>query len=238
MRASSRSAARSARVEQRAAALATSLFFHEVLGNFHYVATALDEMATTLDETESPSLRVMGAVARLGHHALRGEFPDLRGHVQRARRRCTIGSQHASHVGLTGADFGVLELAWSSHSLWALGRAEEAEARVQQALTLARDADASLQRSARARVLGDARSDGRQPTTARRCGRPKRAPWPSATVSSTTRRGPTSCWPGMRRDAIHPRRRCRRFARRLMRSSRLAPGPAFRIISDSSQTRT
>ncbi len=47
-------------------------------------------------------------------------------------------AQHPAHVGLTGADFGVLRLAWSSHVVWALGRADEAEARVQQALTLAK----------------------------------------------------------------------------------------------------
>ncbi len=123
--------------EQRAAALATSLFFHEVLGNFHYVATALDEMATTLDQTDSPSLRVMGAVARMGHHALRGEFVLSEAMFNRSTSLYDR-SQHASHVALTGADFGVLELAWSSHSLWALGHADEAEARVQQALTLAR----------------------------------------------------------------------------------------------------
>ena len=123
--------------EQRAAALATSLFFHEVLGNFHHVAKALDEMATTLDQTDSPSLRVMGAVARLGHHALRGEFLLAEAMFKRSSALYDR-SQHASHVGLTGADFGVLELAWSSHPLWALGHAEEAEARVQQALTLAR----------------------------------------------------------------------------------------------------
>jgi tetratricopeptide (TPR) repeat protein len=123
--------------EQRAAALATSLFFHEVLGNIHYVGTALDEMAATLDQTDSPSLRVMGAVARLGHHALRGEFVQSEAIFNRSSALYDR-SQHASHVGLTGADFGVLELAWSSHGLWALGRADEAEARVQQALTLAR----------------------------------------------------------------------------------------------------
>jgi hypothetical protein len=91
-------------------------------------------MATTLDQTDSLSLR---AVARLGHHALRGEFL-LSEEVFKRSSALYDRSQHASHVGLTGADFGVLELAWSSHSLWALGHAEEAEARVQEALALAR----------------------------------------------------------------------------------------------------
>ena len=213
--------------EQRAAALATSLFFHEVLGNFHYVATALDEMATTLDQTDSPSLRVMGAVARLGHHALRGEFLLSEAMFKRSSALYDR-SQHASHVGLTGADFGVLELAWSSHSLWALGHAEEAEARVQQALTLARTLMHPFSEALALCILGDARSDGRplRPRggaggrSARRCR--------AASCHLLRGLGQHSVGLGRRPTSATATRPCRRFARRSMRSSQLAPRPASR----------
>ena len=79
----------------------------------------------------------MAATAMLGHHALRGEFAASEAAFAESEASYDV-SQHAAHVALTGADFGVLQRAWSSHAAWAVGHEDAAFARVEGALRLAR----------------------------------------------------------------------------------------------------
>ena len=124
--------------EQRAAALAAAVFFSEVRAEYARVATLVGDMRRAVAESDSPSLKVMAATATLGYYGLRGELAAAEATFNESSSWYDT-AQHASHVALTGADFGVLQRAWSSHAAWALGDSAGAFARVNDALRLARD---------------------------------------------------------------------------------------------------
>lgn len=123
--------------EQRAIALLQLAFFGEVRAEFATVGADLAAMQAAADLADSPPLRIMAATATLGHQMMTSRFA-----AAEATYRETAGwyrpEHHAVHVALTGADFGVLHRAWSSHSVAMLGDGPGAVARAEEALALAR----------------------------------------------------------------------------------------------------
>ncbi len=123
-------------LEQRAIALVSAGFFGEVRAQFDRVGEHIAEMRETADRSGSPTLRVMAATAAAGHCIMTGRF-GMGEAVYRDTASWYDPAQHPVHVRLTGADFGVLQRAWTSHGLWALGDARAALDRASEALALA-----------------------------------------------------------------------------------------------------
>jgi tetratricopeptide (TPR) repeat protein len=122
--------------EERAVARLSYAFFGEVRGEFARVRESLDELRDAAERADSPTLRVMAAAATAGYHVMTGGFATADA-LYRETASWYEPSQHHAHVALTGADFGVLHRAWTSHALWALGDRDGAVARASQAVDLA-----------------------------------------------------------------------------------------------------
>jgi predicted ATPase len=122
--------------EERAVARLSYAFFGEVRGEFARVGESLDELREAAERADSPTLRVMAATATAGYHVMTGGFATADA-LYRETASWYEPSQHRVHVALTGADFGVLHRAWTSHALWALGDRDGAVARASQAVALA-----------------------------------------------------------------------------------------------------
>jgi DNA-binding SARP family transcriptional activator len=123
-------------LEQRAIALLSAGFFGEVRAQLDRVGEHIAEMREAADRSGSPTLRVMAATAAAGHCIMTGRF-GMGEAVYRDTASWYDPAQHPVHVRLTGADFGVLQRAWTSHGVWALGDARAALDRASEALALA-----------------------------------------------------------------------------------------------------
>jgi DNA-binding SARP family transcriptional activator/predicted ATPase len=123
--------------EQRAAALLTSLAFHEVRADLRRVNAMQPQMPAAMQGVASPALRVMASTVELGACVLQGQFTRAEA-VFLASRGVYRPDDHRTHVELTGADYGVLSASWSSHGLWCLGKTEAALERAHESLALAR----------------------------------------------------------------------------------------------------
>jgi tetratricopeptide (TPR) repeat protein len=101
------------------------------------VGDLLPDMQAAILASRAAVPRVMGATALVGYHAHQGRFVDAETIYEREHAAYSTGL-HAPLVALMGADFGVLMRAWSSHTLWALGRTAEADKRCTDAVRLAK----------------------------------------------------------------------------------------------------
>jgi DNA-binding SARP family transcriptional activator len=123
-------------LERRATALVTLVFFRIVRGDLQSVGVLLEDMHRAVTASGEAVPHVMGTAALIGYHAHQGRF--LQAEEMYERELFSYSPDlHTPLVALMGADFGVLQRAWSSHALWAMGRAADAEERLAEAVTLA-----------------------------------------------------------------------------------------------------
>ena len=123
--------------EQRATALLNLGAYWTVRGDFRRVQSLLTELPAAMAGIESPVLRVMAFVNEIGASLHQGRLAQAEAAFQ-----ASVGiyqpQHHRAHVELIGADYEVINRAWSAHGLWCQGLTEEAMARSHDALALAR----------------------------------------------------------------------------------------------------
>jgi predicted ATPase len=124
--------------EQRFSVLFGLCNFHHLRGETDQHQTLAEQLVDLAEQWQSP-IHLVPACMLLGDaHCMRGKL--ILAHEQFERCASLYSAQHHhAHIAYFGGDYGVLSLAWRSHTLWFLGYPDQALRRSREVVALARN---------------------------------------------------------------------------------------------------